>query len=93
METLSNILVGAATLILGVLALVRARNAILLTLGVLWVLDGLYCFVLVWRPDWTTLRDCGSYLLFIGAFAYIGAWKRGWFNRSPLPRPTQCSDT
>lgn len=87
METLSNLLVGVATLILGVLALFKPKNNTLLALGLLWVLDGLYCFVLVWQPEWNTIRDFGSYFLFIAAFLWIGAWKRGWFHASSKVSP------
>ena len=80
-EDLSILAEGIATAILACLALVRARHGTLLALGVLWALMALLDFVLLWKPEWTTLRDAGSYILFISAMLYI------WASRWIRPRP------
>jgi hypothetical protein len=62
---------GLATLILAALALAKARQGTLLTLGILWLGMALFDFSLLWKPEWETWRDMGSYWLFIAAMARI----------------------
>ena len=85
MESLSILAEGIATALLAVLALLRARHGTLLALGVLWALMALLDFVLLWKPEWTTLRDSGSYILFISAMLYI--WVSRWLKKAERSHP------
>lgn len=84
-EDLSILTEGIATAILASLLLLRARHGTLLALGVLWALMALLDFVLLWKPGWTTLRDCGSYILFISTMLYI--WASHWLKRPSQVAP------
>jgi len=85
MESLSILAEGIATAILACLTLLRARHGTLLALGVLWALMALLDFVLLWKPEWTTLRDSGSYILFISAMLYI--WVSRWLKKAERSHP------
>ena len=80
MESLSIAVEGAFLLLLGVLALLRTFRGTLATLGILWLGLALFDFSLLWKPQWTTWRDMGSYLIFITAMLWIGARQRGWIR-------------
>lgn len=85
-EDLSILAEGIATAILACLLLLRARHGTLLALGVLWALMALLDFVLLWKPGWTTLRDAGSYILFISTMLYI--WASRWLHPHRPPQST-----
>jgi len=80
LENLSIAAEGLILAVLGILALVRTRKGTVATLGLLWLGLALFDFSLLAFPQWTTWRDCGSYLIFITAMLYIGAKQRGWIR-------------
>jgi hypothetical protein len=70
-EVVSIILNGFARAVLGTLAVCKGRDDVARLLGLTWLLLAMFNFSLLWKPEWTTWRDMGSYYIFITAMLAI----------------------
>ncbi len=71
MESYTILIEGLFLLVLSALALIKTRKGIIVTLGILWLGLALFDFSLLWKPQWETWRDIGSYFIFITAMLWI----------------------
>jgi hypothetical protein len=71
MEFTAILIEGLFLALLGLLALAKRRKGVVGTLGLLWLSLSLFDFSLLWKPEWETWRDMGSYWLFISAMLWI----------------------
>ena len=84
-ELLSIALDGLARLILGTLAVFCAKNNVVSTLGIAWLILALIDFLLIVFPAWETFREASPYLTFSAGMLWIGAYERGWFKGRQSP--------
>jgi hypothetical protein len=77
-EDISILLDGLLRALLGTLAVATAKTRVVAILGLAWLLLALFDFSILWKPQWTTWNEMGSYWIFMSAMLVIAV--KGWIR-------------